>query len=296
MATTLTEPAGTRRALDALLENYSLEVTAKDIRALEEAAEIIPQGTKIAITFLPNEDLPARVAMAARLRQLGFIPVPHISARRLKSQAELESFLDALQREAAIDRAFVIAGDPPQPLGPYEDALAVIRTGLLAKYGIRMVGISGYPEGHTDIGNEKLWQARSDKLAAITDQGHDFAIVTQFGFDADPILRWLEDMRKSGVRALIRVGVPGPASVQTLLRFAARCGVGASAKVMSKYGVSITRLLTTTGPDALVKDLARGFDPERHGHVSLHFYPFGGLKATAEWVRDFRQAQHRLSS
>jgi methylenetetrahydrofolate reductase (NADPH) len=103
-------------------------------------------------------------------------------------------------------------------------------------------------------------------------------------------------MRKSGVRALIRVGVPGPASVQTLLRFAARCGVGASAKVMSKYGVSITKLLTTTGPDALVKDLARGFDPERHGHVSLHFYPFGGLKATAEWVRDFRQAQHRLSS
>lgn len=229
--------------------------------------------------------------MAARLRQLGFIPVPHISARRLKSEVELESFLDALRREAGIDHAFIVAGDPPQPLGPYEDALAVIRSGLLAKYGIRRVGISGYPEGHSDIGNEKLWQAKRDKQAAIEDQGHDFAIVTQFGFDADPILRWLEEVRKAGVHALVRVGVPGPASVQTLLRYAARCGVGASAKVMSKYGVSITRLLTTAGPDALIKDLARGFDPARHGHVLLHFYPFGGLRTTAEWVRDFRRAQ-----
>jgi methylenetetrahydrofolate reductase (NADPH) len=25
--------------------------------------------------------------------------------------------------------------------------------------------------------------------------------------------------------------------------------------------------------------------------VLLHFYPFGGLRATAEWVRDFR-AKH----
>jgi methylenetetrahydrofolate reductase (NADPH) len=290
MGTTLTEGASVERALETLLDNYSFEVTAKDIRALDEAAPAIPRGTKIAITFLPNEDYPARVAMAAKLRQFGFIPVPHISARRLKSQAELESFLAALQREAAIDRAFVVAGDPPQPQGPYEDALAVIRSGLLGKHGVRMVGIAGYPQGHADIGNEKLWQARLDKLAAISDLGHDFAIVTQFGFDAEPILRWLEDMRKSGVRALIRVGVPGPASVQTLLRFAARCGVGASAKVMSKYGVSITKLLTTAGPDALIKDLAGGFDPALHGDARLHFYPFGGLKATAEWVRDFRAA------
>jgi methylenetetrahydrofolate reductase (NADPH) len=29
-------------------------------------------------------------------------------------------------------------------------------------------------------------------------------------------------------------------------------------------------------------------DPARHGDVLMHFYPFGGLRATAEWVRDFR--------
>ena len=179
MTTIPTEPAAVRIAVAGLLQNYSLEMTAKDVPQLEQAAEIIPPETKIAVTFLPNEDFPARVAAAARVRQLGFVPVPHISARRLKSQAELEAFLAALQREAAIDRAFVVAGDPPQPQGPYADALAVIRTGLLGKYGVTRVGISGYPEGHPEIGSEKLWQAKREKQAAIADMGHDFAVVTR---------------------------------------------------------------------------------------------------------------------
>jgi len=291
MATTAKDAPAVRTAVANLLQNYSLEMTARDVPQLNDAADLIPKDTKIAITFLPNEDFPARVAAAARVRELGFVPVPHISARRVKSQQELESFLAALQREAAIDRAFVVAGDPPQPEGPYADALAVIRTGLLGTYGVRRVGISGYPEGHSEIGSEKLWQAKLEKQAAILDMGHDFAVVTQFGFDAEPILSWLEQLRKADVHGLVRVGVPGPASVKTLLRFAARCGVGTSAKVMSKYGASITKLLTTAGPDALIKDLALGLDPTRHGEVLLHFYPFGGLKTTAEWVRDFARAQ-----
>ena len=219
MTTILTEPASARTALGALLHNYSFEMTAKDVPQLEEAADIIPRDTKIAITFLPNEDFPARVAAAARVRELGFVPVPHISARRVKSEAELEAFLAALQRDAAIDRAFVVAGDPPQPEGPYADALAVIRTGLLGKYGVSRVGISGYPEGHPEIGSEKLWQAKRDKQAAIADMGHDFAVVTQFGFVAKPILDWLEQLRRENVHGLVRVGVPGPASVKTLSAF-----------------------------------------------------------------------------
>jgi len=291
MTATMTNPTSERVALEKLLRDYSLEMTAKDIDRLEEAALVIPPGTHISVTFLPNEDFPARVKAAAAVRRLGFVPVPHISARRLKTAAELEAFLDALATEVRIENAFVIAGDPPRPEGPYEDALAVIKTGLLGKYGVKHVGISGYPEGHPDIPADKLWQALRDKQATLQELGHDFAIMTQFGFDADPVFSWLEQLRKEGIHAPVRIGVSGPTSVKTLLRYAARCGVGASAKVMSKYGVSITRLLSTAGPDPIIQDFARGLDPQTHGETFLHFYPFGGFLKTAEWVRDFRQSQ-----
>jgi methylenetetrahydrofolate reductase (NADPH) len=276
------------QALCALLNNYSLEMTAKEVPQLEEAADIIPKGTKIPVTFLPGETFEMRVAAAKRVKELGFLPIPHLSARRLHSQEELEGYLAALQREVGTDHAFVVAGDPPEPLGPYQDALAVIKSGLLARYGIRRVGISGYPEGHREIGNDKLWQATRDKQLAIVERGHDFAVVTQFGFDAEPILSWLEQVRQAGIEALVRVGVPGPASVKRLLGFASRCGVGTSAKVVLKYGMSVTKLLSNAGPEKLIEDLAVGLDPAKHGDVLLHFYPFGGMKASAQWVRDFR--------
>jgi methylenetetrahydrofolate reductase (NADPH) len=189
---TSADPARQQRVL---LNNYSIEITAKDIAHLEQAADVIPQGTKIPVTFLPGETFEMRIAAAKRVKELGFLPIPHISARRLSSQNELEGYLAALQREVGTDHAFVVAGDPPQAMGPYEDALSIIQSGLLAQYGIRRIGISGYPEGHPEIGNANLWQAIRDKQAAILERGHDFAVVTQFAFDAEPVLAWLEHVR-----------------------------------------------------------------------------------------------------
>ncbi len=65
---------------------------------------------------------------------------------------------------------------------------------------------------------------------------------------------------------------------------------GASARVMAKYGLSITQLLNSAGPDALVAELAARLDPHIHGDVRLHFYPFGGLAKTAEWLKKFAAA------
>jgi methylenetetrahydrofolate reductase (NADPH) len=276
--------------LSALIGTYSIEMTAKDGDALRDAKDIIPQGTSVSVTFLAGETAPARVAAARQVKNYGFHPRPHISARRLSSAQELESFLADLAAQAQIDRAFVVAGDLGTPAGPYFDALAVIKSGLLGKYGVRNVGISGYPEGHPDFSAEKLWKALRDKHQVMTDLGHSYDIITQFGFDAKPVLEWLEQLRGTGITAPVRIGVSGPASVKTLLRFAARCGVGASASVMAKYGVSITKLLNTAGPDALISEFAGSIDPAKHGQVHLHFYPFGGLAKTAQWVRDFSRA------
>jgi len=271
-----------------LLNDFSLEITAKDGDKFREAASLIPPGTQVSVTFLPGEEFDMRVATVKLVKQLGFVPMPHLSARRLRSQAQLENYLGRLSDEVGIDRVFVIAGDPPRPEGPYEDALAIIKSGILGNYGVKHVGISGYPEGHPDIPNPKLRQAMLDKDVALKELGLDYSIMTQFGFDANPVFTWLEQIRADGIVAPVRIGVPGPTSVKTLLRFAARCGVGASASVMKKYGFSITQLLTTAGPDRLVEEMAATYDPELHGKMLLHFYPFGGLTKAAQWVKEYR--------
>ncbi len=270
-----------------LIQEYSLEMNAKDIAELEDARHLIPAGTAISITYLANENSKARVAAASAVKRLGFIPVPHISARQLASLEDLKDFLTSLSEDAGIERVFIIAGDAKQPLGPFEDALAVIRSGVLQDYGVRRVGISGYPEGHPDISEDKLWQALQDKRTALDELGLDCEMMTQFSFDSDAILRWLARLRQAGVALPVRIGLPGPANVGTLLRYAARCGVGASTKVISKYGLSITKLLNTAGPDKLIAGLAWDFDPEIHGTTRAHLYPFGGFLKTAKWANEF---------
>src|SRR5882757_9652155 len=115
-----------------IIDNYSIEMTAKDMESLREARNAVPKRTAISVTFLPGEDMAARIAAATLVKSLGFTPVPHISARRLLSHEDLTTFLSRLQAEVGVEQAFVVAGDPHTPLGPFEDALAVIRTGELA--------------------------------------------------------------------------------------------------------------------------------------------------------------------
>ena len=298
MSKTTHAPANPQAALE-LLNGYSLEMTGKDVPGLMEAKDSIPAGTKINVTFLGNEDLEMRVAAAKAVRDLGFLPVPHISARRLASRAQLEEFLSRLQDVGATESVFVVGGDPATPEGPYEDSYDVIRTGLLMDYGVKEVSIAGYPEGHPDISDEVLWRALDDKSLSLVQQGLDATILTQFAFDTDPVLAWIDAVRRRGITSTIRIGTPGPAGIKRLLGFARRFGIGANAMIVKKYGFSLTNLMGTAGPDKFVTDLsamlaekaAMAPDGTTTAPVKLHFYTFGGLLATADWAREYRRAQ-----
>ena len=284
----MTENAAAAAAA-ALLDDFSLEMTGKDVAGLADAAPLLPAGTRVNVTFLGNEDLDMRLAAARAVRDLGFVPIPHISARRLASQAQLEEFLDRLQDIGASEHVFVVGGDPATPEGPYASSLDVIRTGILGDYGVREVSIAGYPEGHPDIPNDVLRDALADKHAALAEQGLGSVILTQFAFDTDPVVAWIEDVRAQGIASPIRIGTPGPAGIKRLIAFATRFGVGANALIVRKYGFSLTNLMGTAGPERFVADLAdRLAAAPQTGDVALHFYTFGGLPATAEWVRAHR--------
>jgi methylenetetrahydrofolate reductase (NADPH) len=267
-------------------------MTGKDVPGLLEAKHAIPPGTKINVTFLGNEDLDMRVTASKAVLEAGFIPVPHISARRLASQDQLEEFLGRLQEVGATEHVFAVGGDPAEPEGPYPDSLSVIRSGLLQKYGVREVSIAGYPEGHPDISSEVLWRHLEDKSAALEEQGLDAVILTQFAFDTDPVMAWIDQVRARGIDTQIRIGTPGPAGIKRLLGFARRFGIGANAMIVKKYGFSLTNLMGTAGPERFVSDLSALLAAdERSGDVKLHFYAFGGLRATSVWVRDYLESQ-----
>lgn len=274
-----------------MVDGYSLEMTAKETEGLREAAPLIRPATQIAVTFLPGEEMEQRVEAAVLVRELGFEPIVHLSARRIESEAQLDWYLGEITSKAGVKRVFIIAGDPPEPEGPYSDSLQIIETGLLEKHGIEIVGIGGHPEGHPNNTKAELWDWMERKIAAVRAHAMTPQVVTQFAFDDDAIVAWVKEMRIRGIDVPVRLGVPGPAGIKRLLGFAKRCGVGASANVMKKYGISITNLIGSAGPDKLVGSLDAKLNDEEHGRVRLHLYPFGALKASAEWINTY-DAKH----
>lgn len=275
------------RPVSSITDAYSLEVSAKDIAALTAAAPRMVPAATISIPYLPREDDDARLAAARAVRRLGFEPMPHFSARRVSSLAELQSFVKRAVAEAGVERCFVIAGDPSTPMGPFPDSSSLIETGVFEHSGIKVIGVGGHPDGHPVMSAADRWDVLERKCHSIKRRGMTPLIVTQFAFDADIVLTWLKALRERGIEHPVRVGVPGPAGVTVLARYAALCGVSACASMWSKYGVSIGKLFGTAGPDLFVDRLATGLT-EAHGKVSLHFFPFGGIAQSVRWIEQYR--------
>lgn len=271
-----------------VLDGFSLELTARDAHRLHLLKGIVSERAIMSIPHLPSQESDARVGAARMIRNMGYEPVPHVAARRFESAMELESFLAELAEQAQVESLLVLAGDIERPLGPFPDTSTLLRSGLMEKYGVRHIAIAGHPEGHPRLEKVNLAAALREKQAVLADSGIDCSIITQFAFGAEPVLSWIEAVRRNGIEAPIRIGVPGPANVSTLMRFAAVCGVGASTSVLMKYGLSLRQLLSSAGPDKLIDDYSQLIDRAVHGETYIHFYPFGGIAKTAEWLDKYR--------
>jgi len=164
---------------------FSLEVSAKAMPALRAEAARIARGTTISIPYLPSEDDAARLAAARRVRELGFEPMPHLSARRIGSRAALEHFIERAVIDAGIDRCFVIAGDLATPAGPFADSTSIIESGILERTGIKVVGVGGHPQGHPVMTSAERWRVLENKCQRIEERGMAPLVITQFAFDAE---------------------------------------------------------------------------------------------------------------
>jgi methylenetetrahydrofolate reductase (NADPH) len=220
-----------------------------------------------------------------RLRKEGMEPVPHLVARRIESLSVLDEFLARLKGEAGVTQVLIVAGDAAKPAGQLYSSLEILESGLLEKYGVRTIGVAGHPEGHPDVADPVLRDALNRKNAYADKTGAAVYVVTQFTFTADAVVAWEKSYAVNIGRMPVRVGLPGLATVGTLLKYAIECGVGPSLQAFSKRYASITKLLTVSSPDETIVGLARYKNAHPESRVAgVHFFTFGGFQKTAEWA------------
>lgn len=288
-------PEAVRQRIIDLVRGATLELLARDRANEAVCRDLIAPGKPVYIDFGPS-DSPAGIIDAARhLQHAGFRPVPHIAARYLTGKVQLDDFLARLHAEAGVDEALVVAGDRDKPAGPFQSSLQLIESGAFEKHGITRIGIAGYPEGHPKISARALDNALRLKIARANLVGLAPTIVTQFAFDAQPILDWLRRIRGDGIAAPLRVGLAGPASIGTLAKYALRCGIGNSLRMLTNRQTAVARLLTESGPEPVIGDLARA-DGDALGITGLHFFNFGGIARTGTWMRAIARGNFALAA
>lgn len=271
-------------AVRRMLADFSIEVTPRETAALDEAAALLPPGTRVYVTDLPGVDLARSLDAATRVREHGLRPVVHVAVRSIPDLAALDRTLGAVA-DAGVEDLLLIAGSRP-PAGPIENTLQVLESDALARRRFASIGVAGHPEGNpgVDEGAVDHALARKDKLAR--DGGLPLHVVTQFGFAADPVLGWERRMREAGIGLPVRVGLPGLTSPARLLKFGLSCGVGPSLAVLRKQTGSVLKLATQVyRPTETLLGLARAVaaDPESL-IAAVHFFPFGAVVPTARWA------------
>ena len=283
--------------IKALMKGASVEMTCKDVEHLAEAARLLPAGTDIFIALFPNQTFDELTEAARAVNAAGFTAVPHVPARRVKDVAEVAKIAQGFAG-AGVKKFLLIAGDMPAPEGAFDSTIGVLASGEFAKAGIRTMYMAGHPEGHAHMTTDQLREYEQKKIALTKEQGVDLTFVTQVVFEPEPFVEWEHTLRRTGVQNPARPGLPGPASLKTLLRYAKICGAGASMRALMGGGkmALVANLLGDSGPEETIRTLAREQAAGKVNFGGLHFFAFGGFLKTSKFVAAIMNGNITLDS
>jgi methylenetetrahydrofolate reductase (NADPH) len=264
------------------MQAASMEITPADQEHLPALRDLLPKGSAVYISHVPSVTLAQVVKTALAVQGAGFKATPHIVARRITYPENLRAALAELTA-GGVGQALLVAGDAAHAAGEFDSSLDVFASGILEKSAIKSIGVAGYPEGQRGIGPMLLWNALKEKQAFADRTGLAVHIVTQFGFNGNALRDWEPELARHDVRLPIRAGIAGPTPLSKLIKFAMRCGIGASLRTVMRNlsAVSGGADLATT-PDQHVMRLIEL--PSSTRVVAPHFFSFGGALETARWI------------
>lgn len=274
-------------ALAALLDGFSIEVTPRSAATVADFRPLLPQGTRVCIAHIDGTAIADMLATASRLRRDGFEPMPHFPARSIPDRATLADWLARYRDQAGVRQALVLGGGIARPRGDFHAAMQLLETGLFD--GFTDLHVAGHPEGSRDLDPDGSDRAAMAALRLKQDFANRsdarMAIVTQFCFDAAPVLDWAARIAAAGIDLPIRLGTAGPGRLGTLMRYALACGIGPSLQVLKRRPYDLRRLVHRHEPTAMLRTIA---SQPRHGIAGVHLFPLGGIAATCAWA-----ARHR---
>ncbi len=283
------EPAAAPVApeVEAFLQGYSIEVMPRTAEKVEDFRALLPAGTRVYVAHIEGTPIADMVATAARLRAEGYEPMPHFPARIIASKALLADWIARYQGEAGVKQALLLGGGVSTPAGDFDSSMQMIETGLFD--GFERLHVAGHPEGNRDIdtggGDRMVMAALRWKQAFSERTDAQMAILTQFCFEAAPVIAWAVRLAAEGIKLPIHIGIAGPARLHTLIKFAIACGVGPSLRVLQKRAMDVTKLLLPYEPTEVVTALAA--HKARHpgfGIEAVHFFPLGSISTNATWA------------
>jgi methylenetetrahydrofolate reductase (NADPH) len=285
--------------IEALLQGYSIEVMPRTAEKVEDFRDLLPAGTRVYIAHIDGTPFEDMLATARRIRDEGFEPMPHFPARSIEGAATLSDMIDRYKGEAGVKQGLILAGGISEPRGLFHSSMQMLETGLFD--GFERLHVAGHPEGNRDIdpkgGEAEVMAAARWKQDFANRSDAEFAIATQFAFEAGPVLDWADRLAANGITMPVHLGIAGPAKLQTLIKFAIACGVGPSLSVLQKRAKDVSKLLLPFEPTEILTALAKAKADGRGQNIErIHFFPIGGIKTNATWAIDNGGAAARPAS
>jgi methylenetetrahydrofolate reductase (NADPH) len=272
--------AASRQAMAAFLRSPRYEVLPTD-DVEERVLATVPREVTMTVTASPRRGIGATIGLAKRLAGHGYTVVPHLSARLIRDGSHLREILDELAAMRAKD-AFVIAGDAREPAGQYPDSVSLLEAMKAEPYGLRDIGVTGYPERHSFIDDDLTIQAMWDKRRLAT------YIVSNLCFDPRMVKKWVARVRRRGVQLPIHVGMAGVADPAKLLRVSSRIGVVDSARFLRGHSNWFLRTLQPGGysPERFVTGLLPDLAGSDRKVAGLHVFTFNEIEPTERWRQE----------
>jgi len=284
------------RLIKNYLNDYTIETTPNVYNKYKEFTNLLDKNHTIYVTYLPDENSKNVIDATKKLKLEGFDVVPHLPARTMVNKSQIEKYIGCLSEVCGCNKILLIGGGSKQN-GDISSSLEVLQTDYLSKYNYKEVGVAGHPEGNPDISKEELDKAIIEKNNFAKHADFKMYLTTQFFFEANSLIEWEKHIHRIGNKLEIHAGIPGPASIKTLIAYAKSCGIGNSLQFLSKQAFNIVKLASTNTPDKLIYDLAFYKNSSNHSNLKkLHIYAFGGIKKTSDWLNLLKKSDFTYNS